>query len=64
MYSIRVYALFLFIKYIILRTAILLVVVYGFETWSLILREEPRLKVFENRVLRKISEPREELTGH
>jgi len=42
----------------------LFLVVYGCETWSLILREEPRLKVFENRVLRKISEPREELTGH
>jgi hypothetical protein len=30
------------------------VVLYGFETWSLILREEHKLKVFENRVLRKI----------
>jgi hypothetical protein len=27
---------------------------YGFETWSLILREEHRLRVFENRVLRRI----------
>jgi hypothetical protein len=31
------------------------VVLYGCETWSLILREENRLRVFENRVLRKIS---------
>jgi hypothetical protein len=30
------------------------VVIYGFETWSLTLREERGLRVFENRVLRKI----------
>jgi hypothetical protein len=37
---------------------------YECETWSLILTEEHRLKVFENRVLRKISGPkREEVTG-
>jgi hypothetical protein len=30
------------------------VVLYGCETWSLILREESRLRVFENRVLRKM----------
>jgi len=35
-------------------TIILPVVLYGFETWSLTLREEHRLRVFENRVLRKI----------
>jgi hypothetical protein len=29
-------------------------VLYGYETWSLTLREEHRLRVFENRVLRKI----------
>jgi len=32
--------------------------VYGCETWSLILREERRLKVFENRVLRRIFGPK------
>ena len=32
------------------------VVLYGCETWSLTLREELRLKVFENRVLRRIFE--------
>jgi len=38
--------------------------VYGFKTWSLILREEPRLRVFENRVLRRIFGPkRDEVTG-
>jgi hypothetical protein len=31
---------------------------YGFETWSLTLREERRLRVFENRVLRRIFGPR------
>ena len=30
------------------------VVLYGCETWSLTLREEHRLRVFENKVLRKI----------
>jgi hypothetical protein len=37
---------------------ILLVVLYGCETWSLTLREERRLRVFENRVLRKILGPK------
>ena len=37
----------------IYRTIILPVVLYGCETWSLTLREERRLRVFENRVLRK-----------
>jgi hypothetical protein len=36
------------------RAIILPVVLYGCETWSLTLREERRLRVFENRVLRKI----------
>ena len=36
------------------RTIILLVVLYGFETWSLTLREESKLRVFENMVLRRI----------
>jgi hypothetical protein len=31
---------------------------YGFETWSLILREEHKLRVFENRVLRGIFGPK------
>ena len=40
------------------------VVLYGCETWSLTLREERRLKVFENRVLRRIFRPkRDEVTG-
>ena len=36
------------------KTIILPVVLYGSETWSLTLREEHRLRVFENKVLRKI----------
>ena len=39
-------------------------VLYGCETWSLTLREEHRLKVFENRVLRRVFGPkRDEVTG-
>jgi len=39
-------------------------VLYGFETWSLTLREERRLRVFENRVLGRIFGPkRDEVTG-
>jgi len=37
---------------------------YGCETWSLTLREERRLRVFENRVLRRIFGPnRDDVTG-
>jgi hypothetical protein len=40
------------------------VVLYGCETWSLTLREEHRLRVFENRVLRRIFGPRrDKVTG-
>ena len=40
------------------------IVLYGFETWSLTLREERRLRVFENKVLRRIFGPRsDEVTG-
>ena len=40
------------------------VVFYGCETWSLTLREERRLRVFQNRVLRRIFGPRrDEVTG-
>jgi hypothetical protein len=44
---------------------IILPVLYGCETWSLTLREEHRLRVFENRVLRRIFGPkrRDEVTG-
>ena len=52
------------LKIKIYRTIILPVVLYGCETWSLTLREECRLNVFENRVLRKIFGPkRAEVTG-
>ena len=48
----------------IYRTIILPVVLYGCETWSLILREERRLRVFENRVLRRIfGLKRDKVTG-
>jgi hypothetical protein len=52
------------IKIRICKTIILPVVLYGCETWTLTLREEYRLKVFENSVLRRIFGPkREEVTG-
>jgi hypothetical protein len=38
-------------------------VLYGCETWSLTLREEHRLRVFENRVLRRIFGPKREEDG-
>jgi hypothetical protein len=42
----------------------LLVVLYACERWSLTLREECRLRVFENKVLRRIFGPkRDEVTG-
>ena len=48
----------------IYRTIIFPVVVYGCETWSLTMREECRLRVFEKRVLRRIFGPkRDKLTG-
>jgi hypothetical protein len=52
------------VKVKIYKTIILPVVLYGCETWSLTLREEHRLRVFENRVLRGIFGPkRDEVTG-
>ena len=54
------------LKIKIYRTIILIlpVVLYGCESWSLTLREERRLRVFENGVLRRIFGPkRDELTG-
>jgi hypothetical protein len=52
------------VKVTIYRTIILPVVLYGCETWSLTLMEEHRLRVFENRVLRRIFGPkRDEVMG-
>jgi len=48
------------IKIKIYRTIILPVVSYGCETWSLTLREERRLRVFENRGLRRIFGPKKD----
>jgi hypothetical protein len=46
------------------KMIILPVVLYGCETWSLTLREEHRLRVFENTVLRRIFGPkRDEVSG-
>ncbi|KAJ4431865.1 hypothetical protein ANN_20471 [Periplaneta americana] len=52
------------LKVRIYKTVILPVVLYGCETWTLTLREEQRLRVFENKVLRKIfGAKRNEVTG-
>jgi hypothetical protein len=52
------------LKIRIYKMIILPVILYGCETWSLTLREEHRLRVFENRVLRRIFGPkRDEVTG-
>ena len=53
------------VKIKIYRTIILPVVLYGCETWSLTLREERRVRMFENRVLRRIFGPkRDEVMGN
>ena len=52
------------LKIKIYRTIILPFVLYGCETWSLTLREERRLRVFQNRVLRRVFGPKmDEVTG-
>jgi hypothetical protein len=50
--------LFKNIKNRIYKTIILHVALYGCKTWSLTLREEHRLRVFENRALRRILGPK------
>ena len=53
------------LKIKVYRTIILPVVFYGCETWSLTLREERRLRVFENKVFGRIFGPtRDEVTGN
>jgi len=56
--------LFKNLKIKIYRTIILPVILYGCETWTLTLRKDHTLRVFENRVLRRIFGPkRDEVTG-
>jgi hypothetical protein len=46
------------------NTTNLPVILYAYETWSLTLKKEQRLRVFENRVLKRLFEPkRVEVTG-
>jgi hypothetical protein len=48
----------------IYKTIILPVILYGCKPWSLTLREQHRLRVFENKILRRIFGPkRDEMTG-
>jgi hypothetical protein len=52
------------VKVRIYKTIILPVVLYGCETWSLTVREEHKLRMFENRVLRRMFGPkRDRVTG-
>ena len=52
------------LKIKVYKTIILPVVLYGYETWSLTMKEKRRMGVFENRVLRKIFGPnRNEVKG-
>ena len=51
------------IKIKIYKTIILPVMIYGCETWSLTLREECRLRVFENRILKQIFGPKRDENG-
>jgi hypothetical protein len=51
------------LKIKIYKTVILPVVLYGCKIWSLIFGEEHRLRVFENRVLRRIFGPKREEDG-
>jgi hypothetical protein len=52
------------VKVKIYKTIILPFILHGCETWSLTLREEHRLRVFKNSVLRRIFGPKsEEVTG-
>jgi hypothetical protein len=46
------------VKVRIYKTIILPVVLYGCQTWSLTVREEHKLRVFENRVSRRIFGPK------
>ena len=51
------------LKIKIFKIIILSVVLFGCEAWSLTLREEFRLKVFENRILRRIFGPKRDENG-
>jgi hypothetical protein len=48
------------VKFKMYKIIILPVVLYGCETWSVMLREKHRLKVFESRVLRRTFEPKKD----
>jgi hypothetical protein len=55
--------MFLTLKIKIYKTIISLFVLYGCEVWSLTLREERRLRTFENRILRQIFGPKRDANG-
>ena len=51
------------LKIKIYRTIILHVLLYGCETWPLTMGEERRLRLFENRLLRRIFGPKSDVMG-
>jgi hypothetical protein len=51
------------LKINVYKTVIFPVVLYGCETWSLTVKEEHRLRIFENRVLKRIFGPKREEDG-
>ena len=51
------------LKIKIYKTIILPVMLNGCETWSLTLREEHRLRIFENRILRRVYGPKRDENG-
>jgi hypothetical protein len=51
------------VKVRIYKTIILPVVLYGCETWSLTVREEHKLRVFEKRVLKRVFGPKRDSNG-
>ena len=51
------------LKIKIYKTIIIPVVLYGCEAWSLILREEHRLRIFQNRIPRRIFGPQRDENG-
>jgi hypothetical protein len=51
------------LKIKIYNIIIMPVVLYGYEAWSITLREERRLRLFENRILRRLFEPKRDENG-
>ena len=62
-YILQISFTFIFVSYIYLLAIPSPVVLYDCETWFLTLREEFRLRIFENRILRRIFMPKRDENG-